>query len=472
MVEPVRRRSSLEKDSSAAAQAFAFLIAAGIFLASVATLLAVSRSAASDRSTPDQASQSLQAGSLADLLVGSTGVGWSAGADHVSRLGLANANGSGLDPASLAALRGATAASNANSRVDYSDALSSLGMPTDGTAGFHIRVYPVGLDGLYNQSLSTMRVGYIADWSSLVSVSISSTTSSSQMAAQANVQLNTSMFSDTVRERQALDGLGVQFNDRVYITASTPTILVDYPFPLPDLPLLTVLNVPLLEGDVYPDNKAYLEAVLPDRLSRYDVLIVGSGVDHGTLVKSEVKEGIRDWVLAGGTLIVLGSADQSTNWLDPLLHAGVSNVNGAPTAPDATHPLLLQPNILAWTYYDSHSQAWDIASTGGQAAYDQFSHVVIQGGADVLAVSHEDSFGDGRILLTTWRTRDIASAQGLTEAEHMLGNFLIYADRTGLSLDYGGTVPADLPVALAVRQSWLWDSVLGQVPVRVEVLAW
>ena len=67
-----------------------------------------------------------------------------------------------------------------------------------GSAGFHIRVYPVGLANLYNASLSQLRVGYIADWSSLPSVSVSSTVAQNQMAAQANVQLNLTMAPTTV----------------------------------------------------------------------------------------------------------------------------------------------------------------------------------------------------------------------------------------------------------------------------------
>ena len=464
-------RRRLARDTSATAQAIAFLTAGAIFLGAVASILAVSRNANVSHSAADQASQSLQAGGLADILVGSPGIGWSAGADHISRLGLESANGSGLDPASLDALRGATAASQADGKVDYVDALASLGLPTDGRAGFHLRVYPVGLSGLYNQSLAGLRVGYIGDWTSLASVSVASTMAQSQMAAQANAQLNLSMAANTVLERQALRALGVVFNDRIYITTATPTILVDYPSPLPDLPLLTVLNVPLLEGDVYPDSKSYLDTVMAGRLSRYDVLIVGSGVDHSTLTSGTLKNAVRDWVLGGGNLIVFGSDDKATGWLSTLLSAGVSNVNGAPTAPDATHPLLSDPYDLAWTSYDSHGQGWDLAAAG-QTVYDEFSHVVIQGGLDVLAVSHTSSFGSGQILLTTWRGRDVSASLGQVELQHMLTNFLVYADRSDLYLDYGGTVPADLPVALAVRQSYLWDPVVGQVPVRVEVLAW
>lgn len=457
-------------DEEATGQVISLIVAGAIFLAAVATVLVVSQGAAREAGL-GETSKRVEAASLADILVGSAGVGWDSDPDTLQRLGLLAGNGSGLDPESLEALRGAVMAASDNDKVDYEEAQRSLGMDPDGTAGFHVRIYPVGLDDLaVSPDLS---LGYIGDWTSLASVKVALPVGSTEsMAVKANAQLNATMFASTISERQALRTLGVDFTDRVYITALTPTILVDYNFPLPDLPLLQVLNLPLLEGDVYPDDKSYLETVLPSRLAQYDVLIVGSGVDHGNLVKNTIKDGIRDWVLAGGTLIVLGSADKSTAWLNPLLNVGVDTVNGAPTAPDIAHPLLKEPNDLAWTAYDSHGQGWDIQESGAVAAYEDFSHVIIQDGEDVLAVSKQAAFGTGRVILTTYHARDIAGAISPTEASAFLENMVTYADRSLLYLDYGATVPADQPVALAVRQSWLWDDVYGQVPVRIEVLAW
>jgi hypothetical protein len=367
------------------------------------------------------------------------------------------------------ALKGGTASSASNGKVDYPEALASLGLDPSGDSGFHIRIYPVStLQG------ATPKTAYIADWTSLVTVKVASSTPQSQMPSEANVQLNLSMAANTIKERQALRDVGARFNNRVYVTTTTPTILVDYPNPLPDLPMLTVLNVPLLEGDVYPDSKTYLDSVLAGRLTRdrYDVLVIGSGVDHSTLNGGAVKTAVKNWVLAGGSLVVLGSDEKSTAWLSPLLNAGVATVNGAPVAPDVSHPLLKEPNVLAWTAYDTKGQAWDIQASGGVAAYQDFSHVVLQGGDDALAVSKQAAFGQGQVILTTYRARDIAVAQGQTEADHFTENMLSYSDRSRLYLDYGGTVPVDQPVSLAVRESWVWDPVYGQVPERIEVLAW
>lgn len=475
-----------QRDDEAVGQVVTLMVAGAIFLAAVGTVLVVSQSASNEPSEAREATKEIQAAGLADILIGSTGIGWSSDPDGLQRLGLLNGNGSGLDPDSLEALRGALSSSTDNEKVDYEDALVSLGMDPDDAAGFHLRIYPVGLEEL--EVSHDLRVAYIVDWPLLAQVKVSPPVLDEESAAvKANVALNASASSEDPSkvlfsnyERQAIRDLGMEFTNRVYINAtvslsgsSTPMVVVDLPWPLSDQPLLSspvYVNAAILEGDVYPDTKKYLETVLGGRLPLYDVVIVGSGVDHSTLVSN--KDDFSEWVLDGGTLIVLGSADKSTAWLNPLLNVGVDTVNGAPTAPDIAHPLLKEPNELAWTSYDSHGQGWDIQENGAVSAYEDFSHVIIQDGEDVLAVSKEGSFEEGRVILTTYLPYDIAETISLTEAANFLENMVTYADRSLLYLDYGGTVPADQPVALAVRQSWLWDEVYGQVPVRVEVLAW
>lgn len=459
-------------DQEASAQVVALMVAGAIFMAAIGAVLLASSGAGSDRSSADAAAQDIEADGLADLLIGSAGVGWAAGPDQLGRLGLAAANGSGLQQSSIDALRGALMASSANGKVDYADAQRSLGLDPAGAQDFHIRIYPVGLQSTYDASLSGLRVAYVADFLSLASVTVPLGTPTSLLAAQANAQLNLSMAPTTANERAALQSLGVDFTDRIFITTAAPTIKVDMPLLLPDTPILTVLGVPLLEGDVYPDIKVYLDNVFAPRLSEYDILVVGSGVDHSSMTANVVKDGVRDWVLAGGTLVVLGSASQSYQWLQPLFHTGVATVNGAASAPDVAHPLLKEPNELAWTSYDSHGRGWDIKSQGSGAHYDDFSHVIVQGGEDVLAISKDGAFGDGRIVLTTYMPREIAGTLGQPEAENFFENIALFTDRSNLYLDYGPTAPGDTPVSVAVRQSWLYDEVLGQVPVRIEIATW
>ena len=459
-----------QQDGSGSAQTISLMVAAAVFIAAVFAVIMASQQAGGDHAAADSAAQDIEAASLAEILISSPGVGWTADADQLQRLGLMAANGSGLDASSIASLKGAMAVSMDNDRVDYPDAQVSLGMDPDGSQQFHIRMYPVGMADVYDSSLSGIRVGYIADFSSLPTVSIPLATPPSLYVVEANAQLNASMGPSTILERQAIRGLGLGFTDRVYMTASSPSVGIDQLLGA-DIPLTTALGGPI-SGDVYPDIKSYLDANLPSRLSQYDMLIVGSGAEHNSLTANAVKDGIRDWVLAGGMLVVMGSNGQAYQWLQPLFHTGVATVNGAAMAPDVSHPLLKEPNELSWTNYDSHGKGWDIKDQGSGAHYDDFSHVIVQDGEDVLAISKDGAFGSGRILLTTYLPREIASTMGLGEAMGFIENIVLFADRSNLYLEYGPQAPQGEPVSIAVRQSWLWDSVLGQVPVRVEIQTW
>lgn len=464
------RRRPVGAGDAALATVASLLAALPVFLAAVAGLVLTASGPGQDAAPVGEAAQEVRADGLADRLVASPGVGWPAGPDAVQRLGLGAANGSGLQQSSIDALKGALAASAANGKVDYDDARASLGM--QGNRQFHLHVEPVALPSIVVASGSSLRVGYVADWASLPTVLVPSSTPASAMPGEADARLNATMAGQTVLERQALAGLGLRFTDRVYVGPAAPAVLVDEPSPSADRPLVEVLGVPALEGDVYPDVKSSIDANLPGRLARHDLLIVGSGVDQSTLTSSAVKEGIRDWVLAGGTLVVLGSSGQNYQWLQPLFSTGVTTVNGVATAEDVSHPLLREPHALAWTQYDAHGRGWDIKSQGSGAHYDDFSHVVVQGGEDLLAVSKDGAFGDGRIILTTYMPREVAGTLGVTEAMRFLENVVLYADRSRLYLEYGPPAPAGLAVSVAVRQSWLWDRRLGQVPVRVEVRLW
>jgi hypothetical protein len=449
------------------------MVALAVFLAAVAGVLLAVNSPGDNPAPADAAAEEVRADALADLLVVSQGVGWASGADHVARLGLGASNGSGMQQSSIDSLKGAMLAADAgNGKLDYAEAQESLGLDPAGDQQFHVRMYPVGMAAIYNSSLSNLRVGYVADWTSLPNIMVPFTTPSANMPAYANVQVNVTMGPNTVLERQAIAALGLRFTDRIYIAPSNPSVTVDYLAPLVDVPMLTVLNVPYLEGDVYPDIKQYLDNTLAGRLSQYNMLIIGSGVDQSSLTANVVKNGIRDWVLAGGTLVVLGSSSQNYQWLQPLFQTGVATVNGAPSAPDVSHPLLMEPYPLDWTKYDSHHMGWDIKSQGSGAHYDDFSHIIVQGGEDVMAVSKDGAFGHGRIILTTYLPREIAGLLGSKEAQHFLENVVLYTDRAHLYLEYGPVAPDNTPVAVAIRQSWLWDEHLGQVPVRVEVHTW
>lgn len=467
-------RARLRRDTGGlSSQIVSLMVALAVFLAAVAGVLLAVNSPGDNPAPADAAAEEVRADALADLLVVSQGVGWASGADHLSRLGFGATNGSGLQQSSIDALKGAMLAADAsNGKLDYAEAQQSLGLDPAGDQQFHVRVYPVGMSAVYNSSLSNLHVGYVADWTSLGNVMVPVTTPAAQMPVVANAQINVTTGPNTALERQAIAALGLQFTNRVYIAPSNPTVMVDYVAPLADIPMLTVLNVPYLQGDVYPDIKQYLDNTLAGRLSQYNMLVIGSGVDQSSLTSNAVKNGIRDWVLAGGTLVVLGSSGQNYQWLQPLFGVGVATVNGAPSAPDVSHPLLMEPYPLDWTKYDSHHLGWDIKSSGSGAHYNDFSHIIVQGGEDVMAVSKDGAFGHGRIILTTYLPREIASTMGAAEAQHFIENIVLYTDCTHLYLEYGPTAQDNTPVAVAIRQSWMWDSRLGQVPVRIEIHTW
>lgn len=456
-----------QSHEEAVGQVFAFLVGGAIFVAALGGLLLMSQMVGRDTDSGDAAKQSLQASSLADILVGSPGIGW-ANPDSLLRLGLQASNGTGLNPAALEALRGAQYEANPNNqRVDYAEARASLGLQDD--TDFHLRIYPIALESAYEVALSDTRVAYVGDWLSLPAQTVALSTPAT-MLGQHQAQLNLTIGPQAQQERAALTNLGLRFTNTVHVTASLP-VSVALPL-LPDPPLLTYLGLSFVAGDVYPDNKQYLDAALPARLANYDVLVIGSGIDQSTLTSSVTKDGIRDWVLAGGTLVVFGSNSQNFQWLQPLFSVGTANVNGGAFAPDIAHPLLHEPNELNWDAYDNHGLGWDIKSTGSGAHYNDFTHVVVEDGEDVLAVSNQGAFGAGRIFLTTYRGGEIAQQQGLAEAMGFVENILLYTEKEHLYLEYGPQIPDGQAVAATIRQSLLFDDELGVVAVRIELHVW
>jgi len=273
-----------------------------------------------------------------------------------------------------------------------------------------------------------------------------------------------------VDERAAIRLLGVAYDDRIHLASGTPSVLVESG--LIDPTLLSVVGASDLEGDVFPDNKQYLDAVLADRLDEYEVLFMGSGIDHSALTSQVTKDAIKSFVYGGGTLMVMGSNAQSTQWLQPLFDVGIKTVNGGPFAPDVSHPLLHEPHPLDWDAYDHHGLGWDLKSQGAGAHYDDFTHVIVASGKDILAVSNDGAFGAGRVFLTEFRPREIADAMGLTEAQNFLGNMFLYAEKDHLYLEYGPQVADGVEVTAAIRQTHVWDSEIGMVPVRIELHLW
>lgn len=253
----------------------------------------------------------------------------------------------------------------------------------------------------------------------------------------------------------------------------------------------TSLDVPYQAGgDVYPDLKNVLNDDLPDylidsqgtqdpnddvpTLANYNLLVVGSGVDHNAMTSAAAKQTIKDWVYAGGFLLVLGSEDQTVSWLQPIFHSGITTGSGGISTPDPSHPVLNTPNKLDYLSYSTGGQVWSYSGNNG----DYFTHVIKQGSDDVLAISNAGVFGSGRVLLTSYQPYDLqgngatgpcdpAALQAACQALQVFQNFFTLNFQE-LYLDYGPSIPNGVPVGVASQIVRVWHPQMGRL---VELVA-
>ncbi len=225
------------------------------------------------------------------------------------------------------------------------------------------------------------------------------------------------------------------------------------------------LNVPFgAGGDVYPDIRAALNEGLAPRLVddqgtpapsddeptllEYNVVVIGSDVDANALTPAGFKDAVRDWVYAGGLLIVLGSSDVGPHWLEPLFDGGLGDASGPISVPDPEHPLLLWPHEVAAATYGHHGLAWEYGSAEDAARFD---HVVTLGDDDLTALSKNGAFGRGRVLLSAHQPFDLGDHTGAACEPATLGpdcaglrllhNYLTVGLHE-LYVQYGPTIPA------------------------------
>jgi hypothetical protein len=243
-------------------------------------------------------------------------------------------------------------------------------------------------------------------------------------------------------------------------------------------------------GDVFPDLKDVLNNdlkgyLIDDRgtsspnddaatLQHYTILVVGSGVDHRAMTSAAAKQAIRDWVYAGGYLVVLGSAEQAVQWLQPIFHSAITSASQPLYTPDASHPLLHTPNRLEYDTYTTGDQAWRFTRNQDAA---HFTHVLTSGSDDILAVSNTGAFGAGRVLLTAYQlwsltgqgpvgACDPAALAPTCAALAFLHNLLTYAYRD-LYLDYGPSIPLDREVGVVRRVANVHHPEFGAVELIV-----
>jgi hypothetical protein len=208
-------------------------------------------------------------------------------------------------------------------------------------------------------------------------------------------------------------------------------------------------------GDVYPDLKKVMNNDLADNLTldAYDILVVGSNVDHNAMTSSAAKDSVKDWTLRGGLLVVLGSQDQNVNWLQPLFKAKLTTSGNGIGVPDEHHPILHTPQELDYKNFKDNGKAWEFNGDDQAAG---FTHVILRDGAnkhqDVLGVSKPGHFGNGTILLTTWTLDDLSNQDNWNQALGTLYNFLLQAWGV-LYVDMGPAIPDRVEVASSVRMA-------------------
>lgn len=201
------------------------------------------------------------------------------------------------------------------------------------------------------------------------------------------------------------------------------------------------------EGDVFSDSSHIRE--LADVLSRYTLLVIGSEVKQTSLNAGDTKWAIADWVQDGGNLVVLGTLESQSRWLDPVYHAAQETANGGIGAPDPTHPVLSSPNQIDYKRYLDNGRAWRIKD-------DQpFTHILTRGAAgnshdDTLAVAEPGAYNDGTVVLTSYMAGALTDPQDDAEAMRFMHNLLSQSYNM-LFLDYGPAIPEGVAVGSAQR---------------------
>ncbi|MEK6976452.1 MAG: hypothetical protein AABY18_08945 [Candidatus Thermoplasmatota archaeon] len=457
----------MRKDrEGATGQIYGFLVGGVIFLAALAAIFAFTEGAGREPVGARTAEQSVDAGNLVSLIIGSQGSGWS-DPDALARFGLLNATGAGLDPQHLQMLNpGTDLEAQDNGLLDYEEARAALGLT--GASGFRMAVTALDYEAALKQhDFSHIKALYIGDFTSLSTITLGVGQGN---IANGNLALNASMGPNTGLERTVIDSIGVDFDNQMHLTTSTPTILVQITT-VPDVkvPLLTHLGLTLWDGDVLYDNKQMLDDVLPGKLAfgGYDLLVLGSGIDHSTLTANSVKSSIDAFVRGGGTLMVFGSPGGNFNWMQPIMDLSAASVSGAVTAVDADHEILTTPWDLDWATYPTNNLAWTIGIP------TSFENVLMQGGKPVVAVSNDGAIGSGNVFLSSIQPRAVAALLGPDEAAHFMFNMLLY-DRDSAddpTVVFGPDPPLGTPVSAARRTTVVVDDGI-EIPVRIELLAW
>lgn len=447
---------------------FAFVVAGAVLLGSIGTVFVATTEVGTTAAADSDAGADLRAQAVLDRWLGQGGLAWSEGDDGAIRFASSDV---ALDWSAVGAMQGAAIVKDdENLLFDYEEARKALGIDALG-ADVHLRIQTlVSADG--QPDLSGLRVAYIGDWEPIAQTTVT-VAGEEEMVAQAQAHLNLSMGAATGPERGLVDASGVAFTDRVHLTASYPAALIDLgvvTVPLPD----HIADATLLEGDVYPDLVDYLDGVLPDRLPLYDVVIIGSGVDHEALDDADLGGPLASFVEGGGAIVSFGGQPGKLDWSDDLLDEGRKTANRMATVPDHGHVLLNVPHDISWLDGYAAGEPWPLDALGTQEQDRTHLFQIVLGSASSadLAVTRDGALSDGHVLLSGHRPVDMIGDRGEAAAQDFVENVLSYFAQKNTTLDFGATAPGDRAVHSAQRTMHYTDPVEGQHVVRATLLYW
>lgn len=440
----------LARRDDAATSAFTFMIAGVVFVASVGSVVYFTATYPVDSDAAERAVLQGRANALVDMVSQAPGIG---DASDLERFGLASPGG-GLDPARLNDLCGASVQPvQGNGKYSYDEIAASLGITDE---RFLLRIQPATSVDVFDKEI---RVAYIQALLPQVdfeqSLYDNVVVGGSYDAAEAYDRLYNDIFTGNIpddsdyittfdgmaqtsalQERSALQNMKVSFNpnpnlESQHMPDEAITIQEEVVDPLTGEVLIPLIQVSVRttmldngfdpSGDVFPDRSVVLEDTFRTNLDDYNVVIVGTGVDH-TALTPPVREALTDWVKGGGKLQTLGGWSDWAPWMDEL-KANATAVHGASVQVDSDHTVFKTPHTIDAAKYvdqDAPPVTFDDQGTTKVWGGDSFDHVLV-GYSDehtdpalrsFLSLSRCGAFGDGFVSFSSYQAVEGATSAG------------------------------------------------------------
>lgn len=225
------------------------------------------------------------------------------------------------------------------------------------------------------------------------------------------------------------------------------------------------------QDDVYdPSDDASRDELLLD-LPVYDVMVVGSTVDHSELDRPDVRDRFASWVRAGGGLAVLGNDAPSAAWLGSLAPTlTVAGKSGTVAVVGPDEPLINVP-------HDLEADAYDPVFTGGDpvvwSATETRFHAAVALEEDPGNFTAGAAFpGAGTLVPTSYRPRLIRDELGRDESRRFQANLVHLAATGAANLVYGEPPIQEARAATITRDVVVQHPVLGAVRAQLSLTVW